>query len=146
MNFCQESKGVDVIAPHPSHNAAIFYPVPPNSDFNYFSLDFVFEWTIVPLFSLVPYLAMWLLNVVHDIIDRALALVKLAQNREVGWETINRKTGQYKREQQPIYKKLKLLFLFNPIMTWFDRTHLLRLWIHDKTIEAGKIILLLFDL
>jgi phosphatidylserine decarboxylase len=75
---------------------------------------------------------------VHDIIDRALEFVKLVQNREIGWQTVDRKTGQYKREQQPILKKLKLLFLFSPVMTWLDRTHLLRLWIHDKTIEAGK--------
>jgi phosphatidylserine decarboxylase len=62
---------------------------------------------------------------VHDIINRALEFVKLVQNREIGWQTVDRKTGQYKREQQPILKKLKLLFLFSPVMTWLDQTHLL---------------------
>jgi len=81
---------------------------------------------------------MGLVSFVHSVIDYALSLVKLVQNREVGWQTVNRKTGKYEREQQPIYKKLKLLFLFNPLMDWLDRTHLMRLWIHEKTIKAGK--------
>merc|ERR1711900_57930 len=75
---------------------------------------------------------------IHSIIDYALALLKLVQNREVGWRTLNRKTGKYEREQQPLFKKLKLLLLFNPITEWIDRTHLLRLWIHEKTIAAGQ--------
>jgi phosphatidylserine decarboxylase len=73
----------------------------------------------------------------HHAIDYALSFVKLVQNREVGWMTVDRKTGKYKREQQPLLKKLELLFLFNPLTEWIDQTHLLRLWIHDKTIEAG---------
>ena len=81
---------------------------------------------------------MQLLKNIHSIIDYALALLKLVQNREVGWRTINRKTGKYEREQQPLFKKLKLLLLFNPITEWIDRTHLLRLWIHEKTIAAGE--------
>ena len=81
---------------------------------------------------------MQLLKNIHSIIDYALALLKLVQNREVGWRTLNRKTGKYEREQQPLFKKLKLLLLFNPITEWIDRTHLLRLWNHEKTIAAGE--------
>jgi hypothetical protein len=42
------------------------------------------------------------------------------------------------REQQPILKKLKLLFLFNPLTEWIDTTHLMRLWAHDRSVKAGK--------
>jgi phosphatidylserine decarboxylase len=81
---------------------------------------------------------MQLLNYIHRLLDHAFKLVKLVQNREVGWQALNRKTGKYEREQQPIWKKLKLLFLFNPMIEWIDQTQLFRLWIHEKTIEAGK--------
>src|SRR5690242_17001385 len=60
-------------------------------------------------------ITMQLLNYIHRTLDYALALVKLVRNREVGWQTLNRKTGKYEREQQPILKKLKLLLLFNPL-------------------------------
>jgi hypothetical protein len=83
-------------------------------------------------------ITMQLLNYIYRALDYALALVKLVQNREVGWQTLNRKSGRYEREQQPILKKLKLLLLFNPLTEWIDRTHLLRLWIHEKTVIAGK--------
>jgi len=79
-----------------------------------------------------------LIRYIHIVLDRALRLIKLVQNREVGWRTVDRKTGRYEREQQPIYKKLKLLLLFNPLTDWLDRTHLMRLWVYDKTIRAGK--------
>jgi len=75
---------------------------------------------------------------IHQAVDSALALVKLLQNREVGWLALNRKTGKYEREQQPLLKKLKLLLLFNPLTEWIDQTHLLRLWIHDETVRAGR--------
>jgi phosphatidylserine decarboxylase len=81
---------------------------------------------------------MQLLNYIHQLLDYALELVKLVQNREVGWQTLNRKTGRYEREQEPIAKKLKLLLLFNSLTDWIDRTHLFRLWIHEKTVMAGK--------
>jgi len=81
---------------------------------------------------------MQLLSYIHRTLDYALGLVKLVQNREVGWQTLNRKTGKYEREQQPILKKLKLLLLFNPLTEWIDQTHLFRLWIHEKTVVAGK--------
>jgi len=81
---------------------------------------------------------MGLLYYIHTAFDYALSLVKLIQNREVGWQTFDRKTHRYEREQQPLYKKLKLLFLFNPLMDWLDCSNLMRLWIHDKTIKAGR--------
>ncbi|KAH7350565.1 phosphatidylserine decarboxylase-domain-containing protein [Rhexocercosporidium sp. MPI-PUGE-AT-0058] len=81
---------------------------------------------------------MQILKYIHSVIDYALALLKLVQNREVGWQTLERKTGKYQREQQPLLKKLKLLLLFNPFTEWIDQTHLLRLWIHKKTIAAGQ--------
>ncbi|KFY24256.1 hypothetical protein V491_02223 [Pseudogymnoascus sp. VKM F-3775] len=34
--------------------------------------------------------------------DETASLAKLAQNREVGWQTLDRETGIYKREQQPL--------------------------------------------
>jgi phosphatidylserine decarboxylase len=82
---------------------------------------------------------MQLLQYIHRVADYALVLVKLMQNREVGWQTLDRKTGKYNREQQPLCKKLKLLLLFNPVTEWIDRTHALRLWIHEKTIAAGRL-------
>jgi phosphatidylserine decarboxylase len=81
---------------------------------------------------------MQLLYYIHRWVDRAFGLVKLVQNREVGSQTLNRKTGRYEREQQPLLKKLKLLLLFNPLIEWIDQTHLFRLWINEKTIKAGK--------
>ncbi|KAH6704355.1 hypothetical protein BKA61DRAFT_618459 [Leptodontidium sp. MPI-SDFR-AT-0119] len=81
---------------------------------------------------------MQFLKNIHSVVNYALSLLQLVQNREVGWRTLNRKTGKYEREQQPLLKKLKLLLLFNPITEWIDRTHLLRLWIYEKTIAAGR--------
>ncbi|KAJ9616179.1 phosphatidylserine decarboxylase [Exophiala oligosperma] len=79
-----------------------------------------------------------IVSYVHFLLDSALATVKLVQNREVGWKTLNRKTGLYVREQQPIYKKIKLWLLFSRPMEWLDRTWLLRYWMHEKTITSGK--------
>lgn len=42
------------------------------------------------------------------------------------------------REQQPLTKKLKLILLFNPLTEWIDTTHLMRLWIHNKSIRKGE--------
>ncbi|KAJ5244938.1 hypothetical protein N7489_005034 [Penicillium chrysogenum] len=66
---------------------------------------------------------MGIIDVLHAVADYMLSWVKLIQNRELGWLTINRKTGEYMREQQPLFKKLKLLLLFNPLTTWLDKTH-----------------------
>lgn len=77
---------------------------------------------------------------VHWLLDSALGYMQLLQNREVGWLTVVRRTGEFRREQQPILKKLKLLFLFNPLTQWIDRTHLFRLWTHEKNFYAGKAI------
>jgi phosphatidylserine decarboxylase len=80
----------------------------------------------------------FILRFIHQVLDYALSTAKLVQNREVGWKCLNRKTGQYHREQQPLLKKLKLWLLFSRPVEWVDRTHLVRRWIHDKTIQAGK--------
>ncbi len=81
---------------------------------------------------------MGLLNYLHRLFDYFLSCCKLVQNREVGWLTVDRKvrtlhcstvsgkaycvvqTGLYKREQQPIFKKLKLALLFNPLTEWSE--------------------------
>lgn len=42
------------------------------------------------------------------------------------------------REQQPLGKKLKLLLLFNPLTTWLDTTHAMRLYMHNSAIKEGK--------
>jgi hypothetical protein len=46
-------------------------------------------------------------------------------------------TGQYMREQQPLLKKIKLLLLFNPLTTWLDTTHAMRLYMHNSAIKEG---------
>jgi len=55
-----------------------------------------------------------------------------------GWQSYVRKTGTYEREKQPLGKKLKLIFLFNPLTEWIDTTHLMRLYLHDKSIKKGR--------
>jgi len=81
-----------------------------------------------------------LLQYLHRLVDAALAFVKLCQNREVGWLTLDRKTGEFKREKQTLWKKFKLLLLFNPLTEWIDKTHLIRLWTHEKNLWAGECI------
>ncbi|KAL4781074.1 phosphatidylserine decarboxylase-domain-containing protein [Aspergillus varians] len=81
---------------------------------------------------------MGILGLLHAAVDYLLTWVKLIQNREIGWLTINRKTGKYMREQQPLWKKLKLLLLFNPLTTWLDTTHAMRLYMHNSAIKEGK--------
>ncbi|KAJ9218259.1 hypothetical protein DTO166G4_125 [Paecilomyces variotii] len=81
----------------------------------------------------------YLINWAHEWTNRTLALVKLCQNREVGWMTLDRKSREFKREQQPLWKKVKMLFLFNRLTEWIDQTHLLRLWTHEKNLYAGWI-------
>ncbi|KAF3219467.1 hypothetical protein TWF679_010935 [Orbilia oligospora] len=60
----------------------------------------------------------FILGYVSTILDEFMGYCKLIQNREVGWPTVDRKTGELKREQQPIWKKIKLILLFNPIAEW----------------------------
>ncbi|KAL4955416.1 phosphatidylserine decarboxylase-domain-containing protein [Aspergillus filifer] len=81
---------------------------------------------------------MGIIGILHAAVDWLLKWAKLVQNREVGWLTINRKTGEYMREQQPLWKKLKLLLLFNPLTTWLDTTHAMRLYMHNSAIKEGK--------
>jgi hypothetical protein len=80
---------------------------------------------------------MALTDYIHQVLDYCLSTVKLVQNRQIGWRTVNRKNGQPGREQQPIYKKLKLLILFSRFMEWVDTTKAMRLWIHEKSIKEG---------
>ncbi|KAK6500938.1 hypothetical protein TWF506_003696 [Arthrobotrys conoides] len=75
---------------------------------------------------------------VSTILDELLGYCKLIQNREVGWPTVDRKTGELKREQQPIWKKIKLILLFNPITEWIHRTKLMRLYLHENSTKEGK--------
>lgn len=42
------------------------------------------------------------------------------------------------REQQPLWKKLKLILLFNPLTEWLDTTHAMRLYLHNKNIHSGQ--------
>lgn len=49
-----------------------------------------------------------------------------------------RKTGYQMREQQPLWKKLKLILLFNPLTEWLDTTHAMRLYLHNKNIHSGQ--------
>lgn len=83
---------------------------------------------------------MWLFEYIHQLFNTGLRYLKLIEDRQVGWLAVDRKTGTFKREQQPLYKKFKLLLLFNPVTEWIDRTHLLRLWTHEKNIHAGECI------
>jgi hypothetical protein len=82
---------------------------------------------------------------IHRLLDAILCYLNLLQNREIGWLTVDRKSGTYKREQQPIWKKIKLLLLFNPVMEWIDRTRLLRYWTHEESASAGELWPHIFD-
>ncbi|KAK8095237.1 phosphatidylserine decarboxylase [Apiospora kogelbergensis] len=42
------------------------------------------------------------------------------------------------REQQPLSKKPKLVLLFNPVTEWIDTTHVMRMWIHEKSLREGE--------
>ncbi|KAB8260994.1 phosphatidylserine decarboxylase-domain-containing protein [Aspergillus pseudonomiae] len=79
-----------------------------------------------------------IISYLQQLLNVAVAFIRQLQERHVGWLTVNRKTGEFTREQQPLLKKLKILLLFNPITEWIDRTHLLRLWTHERTLRAGK--------
>jgi hypothetical protein len=74
---------------------------------------------------------------VRNIIALCSSLLLAIWHREVGWPTIDRRTRRFKREQQPLLKKFKLLVLFNAITEWIDTTHLVRLWTHEKSLSAG---------
>ncbi|TBU31843.1 phosphatidylserine decarboxylase [Dichomitus squalens] len=69
----------------------------------------------------------------HAVVDYGLQNAKLVQQRQVGWLTKNRKTGELVREQMPLMKKARMLLLFNPVTEWVDRTHLFRYFLHEKT-------------
>jgi phosphatidylserine decarboxylase len=81
---------------------------------------------------------MFLLDWLHAIFNFILFHLKLIPNRQVGWKSLNRKTGELERELEPLWKKAKLILLFNPLTEWIDTTHAMRLWIHRKNIQEGK--------
>lgn len=73
--------------------------------------------------------------VLHCILDYVLSWVH--PRCQWGWLSYVRKTGVYEREKQPLGKKLKLIFLFNPLTEWIDTTHLMRLYLHDESNKEG---------
>ncbi|KAH6959750.1 phosphatidylserine decarboxylase [Ilyonectria sp. MPI-CAGE-AT-0026] len=77
-------------------------------------------------------------NFFHAVLNHLLSWIHLAENREYGWKTVDRTTGRLTREQQPLLKKLKLLLLFNPVTEWLDTTHLMRRYIHNKSVREGR--------
>ncbi|KAK7394019.1 hypothetical protein QQX98_013197 [Neonectria punicea] len=81
---------------------------------------------------------MGIFDFVHAILNRLLSWIHLAENQEYGWKTVDRTTGRLGREQEPLLKKLKLLLLFNPLTEWLDTTHLMRLYIHNKSVREGR--------
>ncbi|KAF1964213.1 putative phosphatidylserine decarboxylase [Bimuria novae-zelandiae CBS 107.79] len=81
---------------------------------------------------------MFLINWLHAILNHILFYLKLVPSRQVGWKSLNRKTGQLEREREPLWKKVKLILLFNPLTEWIDTTHAMRLWIHCKNVQEGK--------
>lgn len=83
----------------------------------------------------------WVFEYIHQLLNTSLRYLKLIEDRQVGWLTFDRKTHAFKREQQPLCKKIKLLLLFNPVTEWIDRTHLLRLWTHKRNVKAGTLAL-----
>lgn len=83
---------------------------------------------------------MSILNALHRMVDGISSWFHLARNSEFGWPTLDRRSRRYKREQQSLWEKLKLLILFNPIFDWFDHTSNLRLWLHEKTGESNRFL------
>ncbi|KAL7629835.1 hypothetical protein AAE478_001358 [Parahypoxylon ruwenzoriense] len=71
-------------------------------------------------------------------LNHLLQKCHLSTNGEYGWKSLDRKTGKFMREQQPLTKKIKLLLLFNPLTDWIDTTHLMRLWIHNRSVKKGE--------
>jgi len=81
---------------------------------------------------------MWPFSWIHAALDWVMLWMHLIPHRQVGWKSLNRKTGELQREQIPILKKLKLLLLFNPLTEWIDTTHAMRMYIHRESVEQGK--------
>lgn len=81
---------------------------------------------------------MWPLSWIHATLNWVMLWLRLIPHRQVGWESLNRKTGELEREQQPLLKKLKLILLFNPLTEWIDTAHAMRLWIHWNNVQKGQ--------
>ncbi|OTA63315.1 putative phosphatidylserine decarboxylase [Hypoxylon sp. EC38] len=75
---------------------------------------------------------------VDSFLNYLLQRCHVSANGEYGWKSLDRNTGKLMREQQPLTKKLKLILLFNPLTEWIDTTHLMRLWIHNKSVQKGR--------
>jgi hypothetical protein len=78
------------------------------------------------------------LNWLHAFLNRVLTCLGAMEPRRVGWKSFNRKTGELKREQIPLMKKVKLSILFSPLVQWIDTTHAMRMYIHRSSIKEGK--------
>lgn len=67
---------------------------------------------------------MWLLNLLHTLINTVLSYIHLAQNGEIGWQTVNRKAGQ------PLFilyrSFVRLTIRTRPAITCANRNHLKR--------------------
>jgi hypothetical protein len=70
-------------------------------------------------------------------VDRLTCRYQIPKH-QVGWKSLNRKTGELEREQEPVFKKIKLMFLFSPLVEWIDTTHAMRMYVHNKTLKKGK--------
>ena len=68
------------------------------------------------VYTLVKTIKISLTEFLHRVVDYCLTTVKLIQNREIGWKTVDRRTGREQREQQLIWKKLKLFILFSRLV------------------------------
>ncbi|CAG9992107.1 unnamed protein product [Clonostachys byssicola] len=62
----------------------------------------------------------------------------LHPNAHWGWVSWDRKTGRLEREKQSLWRKIKLLLLFNPLTEWVDTTQAMRLYTHSRTIKQGE--------
>ncbi|KAG0644194.1 phosphatidylserine decarboxylase [Tuber brumale] len=83
---------------------------------------------------------MGLLAYLHGWSDNGLACVRMVTIPiEVGWFTVGRKAcwssrrdGEFAREQQPLFKKIKLLLPFNPLLEWIDTLHIFLWYLHER--------------
>ncbi|CAH0042579.1 unnamed protein product [Clonostachys rhizophaga] len=75
-------------------------------------------------------------KVLHGAVDKVMSWVH--PNAHWGWVSCDRKTGRLEREKQSLWRKIKLLLLFNPLTEWVDTTQAMRLYTHNRTIKQGE--------
>ncbi|SPO06494.1 uncharacterized protein DNG_09184 [Cephalotrichum gorgonifer] len=80
----------------------------------------------------------FLLLLLHRALDYLISWAYLAQNLPVPWVFFDRKTGEIKREDQPLLRKLALVLIFNPLTEWIDSTHVMRLQAYRKALSKGR--------